>query len=269
MNDSEKDKKNCSKTEKVDNKDNKEMAEKTDKIENSELTDNDVMQNLYNAISEKLGIPYYCFCIIANIVTSNTVWVQRWDSDNNSELDVLVFTYSVDNDVVTVSDPTEAKLTVSVSEINKTVSEFNSKIETLNSSIVEANSKIQNLSTQVAELVPFKEAADKAEKERIEAETASKREELKSHAIKSGYIKESEFESDEKVKASIDNVSLKDLDAIIAERFIASLDKKEEKNNVETSSIEPNKDNNTKLNLSDTNDSKLDPKEIMKAYLSK
>jgi len=156
-----------------------------------------------------------------------------------------------------------------ISSLKEQIKNLNAKIETQNASIAEASVKIQNLSTQVAELVPFKEAADKAEKERIEAETASKREELKSHAVKSGYIKESEFESDKKVKASIDNVSLKDLDAIIAERFIASLDKKEEKTNIETSSVESKKDNNTKLNLSDTNDVKLDPKEIMKAYLGK
>ena len=264
---------------KVENSEKKEpkaenVSKKTDtnnnsEIEKSELTDNDVMQGLYNAISEKLGIPYYYFCIIANIVTTNTVWVQRWDSDNASELDVLVFTYTVDNDVVTVSDPTEEKLTVSVSEINNKVAELNTNIEKQNASLVEASSKLKELNTQIAELTPFKEAADKAEKERIEAETASKREDLKKHALKSGLITESEFESDENIKASIDNVSQKDLDAIIAERFIASLDKKEEENNIKTSSVEPKKDNNTKLNLSDASDSKLDPKEIMRAYLGK
>jgi hypothetical protein len=261
-----------SSVEAVENSENKEEISTENKVEKSELTDNDVRQGLYNAISEKLGIPYYYFCIIANIVTSNTVWVQRWDSDNNSELDVLVFTYSVDNDVVTVSDPTEAKLTVSVSEINNIVSELNSKVEVLNSSIVEANTKIQDMSTQIAELTPFKEAADKAEQERIEAETASKREELKQHAIKSGFITEEELSSDDKIKDCISNVSKKDLDAIIAERFIASLNSKETKveNTQEIASAnDTNNEATVKVNLANADDDVLDAKAVMKAYLGK
>ena len=257
--------------EEVENASKKTDTKNNSEIEKSELTDNDVMQGLYNAISEKLGIPYYYFCIIANIVTTNTVWVQRWDSDNASELDVLVFTYTVDNDVVTVSDPTEEKLTVSVSEINNKIAELNANIEKQNTSLVEASSKVKELSTQIAELTPFKEAADKAEKERIEAETASKREELKNHALKSGFIIESEFESDDNIKASIDNVSQKDLDAIIAERFIASLNKKE--SNVETSSKEKEakkiEESTAKLNLSNSETKPVNYKEIMESFLSK
>ena len=257
--------------EEVENASKKTDTKNNSEIEKSELTDNDVMQGLYNAISEKLGIPYYYFCIIANIVTTNTVWVQRWDSDNASELDVLVFTYTVDNDVVTVSDPTEEKLTVSVSEINNKIAELNANIEKQNTSLVEASSKVKELSTQIAELTPFKEAADKAEKERIEAETTSKREELKNHALKSGFITESEFVSDENIKASIDNVSQKDLDAIIAERFIASLNKKE--SNVETSSKEKEakkiEESTAKLNLSNSETKPVNYKEIMESFLSK
>ena len=243
----------------------KENAEKKDNIEKSELTDNDVMQGLYDAIAEKLGVPYYYISIIANIVTSNTVWVQRLDDENASDLDVIVFTYSVEDDVVTVSEPTNAKLTVSVTEINTTVAELNKTIEEKNSALVNASSKVKELNTQIATLTPYKEAADKAEKERIEAETATKREELKQYAIKSGFIVESEFESNEDIKASISSVSKKDLDNIISERFIASLNKPEEKEKIQTSSKTDIKKESAsaKLNLINNETEPVDGKNIM------
>lgn len=252
-------------TEDKTNTSDKKEAPTPAKVEKSELTDHDVREQLYNAIAEKLGIPYYYISIIANIVTSNTVWVQRLDDENASDLDVIVFTYSVEDDVVTVSEPTNAKLTVSVTEINTTVAELNKTIEEKNSALVNASSKVKELNTQIATLTPYKEAADKAEKERIEAETATKREELKRYAIKSGFIVESEFESNEDIKASISNVSKKDLDNIISERFIASLNKPEEKEKIQTSSKTDIKKESAsaKLNLINNETEPVDGKNIM------
>lgn len=264
------DKKECSNAEVAENVENKEGTSVENNVEKSELTDNDIRRKLYSAIADKLNVNVWELNIIAVISTSNTVWVQTWNQD--SELDVMVFTYTVTNDEVTVSEPSNEKLSTSVSQINSTISELNKKIDTLNTSIAEASSKIQDLNTQVAELTPYKEAADKAESERIEAETAEKREQLKAFALKSGLIKESEFESDEKIKTCIDNVSQKDLNAIIAERFIASLNSKETKveNTQEIASAnDTNNEATVKVNLANADDDVLDAKAVMKAYLGK
>lgn len=252
---------------KAENKSNTESTFKTNQISKAELTDNDIRGILYQKISESLGISWYDISILAIMPESNTVWVQRFDMPTFNDLDVIIYTYTVKDDDVEISDPTDGKLTVKVSAINDTVAEFNKKISTLNNSLVKANDNIQSLSKTVAELTPYKEAADKAEKTRIAAETEAKRKELKEHAIKSGLIKEAEFESDERVKSAIDNVSLKDLNAVIAERFITSLDGKSKKCTIATSKEHENVESNTKLNLADTDNNTLDAQKIMEAFL--
>ena len=175
--------------------------------------------------------------------------------------------------MVTISEPTNAKLAVSVAQINDTVAELNAKIDTLNSSIVEASAKIHDANKQIAELTPFKDAADVAEQARIEAETASKRESLKEYASKSGLISDEEFSSDETIKNCIENVDEAGIKAIIAERFVASLDKNE--NVIETSQVK-NVDSKeveqaqVRTNLTDTDDeSGVDYKAVMSAFLKK
>lgn len=239
--------------------------------ETSTMTEFDLRTALYRAISAKMNIGQWDFLIVYNFPTDGVVWIQLWDAE--SELDVIQFTYTVENDVVTMSEPVDAKLTVSVNQINETVAEMNAKIDSLNSSIVEASAKIQEANKQIAELTPFKEAADIAEQARIEAETATKRKSLKAYASKSGLISDEEFSSDETIKNCIENVDEAGIKAIIAERFVASLDKNE--NVVETSQAE-NVDSNeveqaqARTNLTDTDDeSGVDYKAVMSAFLKK
>jgi hypothetical protein len=250
--------------------DNTTVESNKSKVKVSELTDHDIHKKLYDAIADKLNCGIYDVNIIFVIATTNTVWVQRWGDD---DLSVKIFTYKVDgkNNTVTVSDPVDGKLSVSVDKINDTISDYKGQIAKLNSSIVKANSTVQNLNKQVAELKPYKEAADQAEANRIEAETVKKRDAMKKYALNSGLISKSELESDKKIKTCIDNVCKKDLDSIIADRFIKSLDKK---SSVETSSKKAEVAN-VKHIISDVsekdsnfNDDEEDYVEIMSKYIN-
>lgn len=244
-------------------------AVKTENTETSALTEFDLRQALRQAIADKLNIDKWEFYIIYNFPTDGIVWIQLWDAE--SELDVIQFTYTVENDVVTMSEPVNAKLSVSVAEINTKIAELNETIEKQNASLVEASAKVQDLTKEVSELVPYKESCEKAEQERIEKEISGKRENLKNYAVKSGFISEDEVSSVDEIKNCIDNVDEKGLKAIIAERFMKSLDNK---SNVETSSISENKvkvieTSEVKTNIVDSEETDIDYKSVMKTFLNK
>ena len=236
--------------------------------ETSALTEFDLRQALRQAIAEKLNVGKWDYYIVYHFPVDKVVWTQKWDAE--SELDVTMFTYEVENDVVTVSEPTEMKLTVSVAQINSTVAELNTKVDGLTNSLVEASTKIQSLNKSIAELMPYKESFEQAEQVRIEKETSAKRETLKKFAINSNFISETELSSDESIKICIDNVDEKGLKAIIAERFVKSLDVKTEDTNskeVETSSIvEPVE--TPKADITDS-DVEISSKNIMKQFLKR
>ena len=242
---------------------------KTENTETSALTEFDLRQALRQAIADKLNIDKWEFYIIYNFPTDGIIWIQLWDAE--SELDVIKFTYTVENDVVTMSEPENAKLTVSVAQIDTKIAELNATIEKQNTSLVEASTKVQDLTKEVSELTPFKESCEKAEQERIEKETAEKRENLKGYAIKSGFISEDEISSVDEIKNCVENVDEKGLKAIIAERFMKSLDNKTD---VETSTLEDNKvkdveTSEVRTNIVDSEEVDTDYKSVMKSFLNK
>ena len=238
------------------------------KTETSALTEFDLRQALRQAIAEKLNVDRWDYYILYHFPADKVVWTQKWDAE--SELDVTMFTYEVENDIVTVSEPSEMKLTVSVAQINSTVAELNTKVDGLTNSLVEASTKIQSRTKDISELMPYKESFEQAEQARIEKETSIKRENLKKFAIDSKFISETELSSDESIKICIDNVDEKGLKAIIAERFVKSLDIKTENTNskeVETSSItEPVE--TPKADITDS-DIEVSSKNIMKQFLKR
>lgn len=59
----------------------------------------------------------------------HTVWFKPGDVE--SSLDYKLFTYEVENDEVTVSDPTDVKLTVAISDVNSEIASKDEKIATL------------------------------------------------------------------------------------------------------------------------------------------
>lgn len=234
----------------------------------SALTEYDLRKALRKAIAEKLNKDQWDFYIIYHFPADGVVWCQLYDAE--SELDIIMFTYTVENDVVTVSEPVTGKLTVSVSQINDTVAQYETKIMEQTNALLEANNKIQSLNTTVAELMSYKEKFEKAEQERIEREMAEQREKLKAYALKSGFISVEEIESSADIKSYIDTLNEKEINNIIAERFMESL---KENNNVSTSAAN---ENNTetqigaKLNVTDDgSDGIIDAKAIVRKFIKK
>lgn len=161
----------------------------------------------------------------------HTVWFKPCNSP--TLLDYKLFTYEVENDEVTVSEPQDVKLTVSVTEVNDVVAEKNEKIGALTAelelkdeAVIKAGEKINKLNIEVSELKPYKEQVETAERERIEAEIAEEKESLKANLLKGDL-----FTEDEIAKAEIaELIEARDAAAIkglIAERYIASFDKDE------------------------------------------
>lgn len=231
--------------------------------ETSSLTEWDLRNKLQKACREKLD--KWCW-VTFHFPLEKTIWVEV--DGRESELDFVLMTYEVnDNDEVIVSDPKDVKLTVSVSEINSTIEKLNAELEEKNEALIKANDTIQNLSTEVSDLKVYKEKFEQIEQEKLEAQLAQEREELKNYAIKSGYITIEEIESSEELQSYINDLNRKEIQAIIADRVVSSLKDSEENSGAKnpTSEIEVS---NTKLDI--TNDDEiLDYKTVMKAFLGK
>lgn len=182
------------------------------------LTEFDLRKALREAISDKLGKEKWDFYIVYHFPANGVVWIQMWDTA--SELDVITFSYTVENDVVTMSDPVNAKLAVSVAEINKTVADLNTKIEEQTEALVTSNASIQTLNTTVSTLTPYKEKFEQEEQKKIESELATQRDELKGYAIASGLIDDTEFSEGSELQSFVDQLDKGQINAIIAERFM-------------------------------------------------
>ncbi|MEG0898436.1 MAG: hypothetical protein RSF40_01840 [Oscillospiraceae bacterium] len=199
-----------------------------DTPDSSALTEFDLRKALREAIADNLKIEKWDFYIIYHFPADGIIWVQLYNAA--SELDVIQFTYTVESDVVTVSEPVNAKLTVSVASINSTIAQKDD-------ALITANEKIQELSAEVASLKPFKEACETAERERIESETAQKRVDLKTKIEKSKLFSEDEIKSTEisNLIETVDEVAIKNL---MADKFMASLENTT-KPTVDTSEARP------------------------------
>lgn len=228
-----------------------------EKVEISALTENDLRRKIEKKLEKKTdGWAYVAWLFPGE----NTAWVK--DGRAESELEYLLVTYSVLDDDVEISEPKRMKLTASLMEMDRRFSE-------MNSAIAEANSTIQTLNTEISNLTVFKEKFEASEQERIEAELAEKQNGLKDYAISSGLIAEDEVESDETIKTAISSVDKASIDAIIAERFMASKAEKKEKGAIETSEKKAPKAEDVKLNLA-SSDSYADAvSEFKKTYINK
>lgn len=235
-------------------------VETTESTEVSALTESDLRKAIRQAIAEKLDKDKWEFHTVFHFPADGVIWIQLWDAE--SELDIIKFTYTVENDAVTIGEPKEDKLAVSVAQINGKVEEMGKSIDDLNGSLVKASTTINDLKGQITELTPYKEKFEKAEQEKVEAELAEKRENLKAYAISSGYIEAEEIETSEEIKAMIEQVDESKIKALIAERFVAKLDEAEtpEANTVETSEA-------PKANIDNDDDEQPDYRGVMNDFL--
>ena len=128
--------------------------------------------------------------------------------EGGDELSYVQVSYVVnDDDTVTVSDPVDVKLSISVSEIN-------SKVAELTDTIASLNQKVNDLTAEVETLTPYREAAQKAEHDAAEAK-------LRAYAENSKQFTEEELQSEEmtKIFSELDESALK---MMIADRVVSA-----------------------------------------------
>lgn len=212
----------------LDKKDKKSAVANPDvKTDIASLTEQDLFGEIDKKCRESLdcewGYIFYWF------PEDHVIWYKPGNA--LTTLDYKVFTYSIKNDEVTVSNPVDAKLAMNLSTIDTALAEKDKKIEALvaeneskNQAVISAGEKINKLNLKIAELKPYREKVEKEMQEKIEAEIAEQKENLKKDMLKGGL-----FTEDEITKAEIaELIEARDKTAInnlIAERYIASFNK--------------------------------------------
>ena len=235
-----------------------EVTENKDETEVSQLTEYDLRKKIREACRAKLD--KWCW-ISFHFPVEKEVWLEV--DGRESELDFVRMTYTVENDTITVSDPEDVKLTVSIAEVNTKIAELEAEISTKDDAIIKSGEEIAKLKTEISELSPFKEKFEKAEQERIENELKEKKETIISSITKSGLITREEIETSEELKGYVENLDEKSLKAVLADRYIASLSE----NNTEVSETKTEVETETaSTNLDGLEDEQLDVKSIMKSY---
>jgi len=239
------------------------VTENNNKTEVSQLKEYDLRNKIREACRTKLG--KWCW-ISFHFPVEKEVWLEI--DERESELDFVRMTYEVTNDSITVSEPENVKLTVSISEVNTKIAELETEISTKDEAIIKSGEEISRLKAEVSELAPFKEKFEKAEQDKVAAELQGKKDTLVSSITKSGLITKEEIDKSEELKGYVDTLDDKSLKAILAERYMESLNSKE------TLVSETNICNETNVkiasaNLNNLEDEQLDVKSIMKSYLGK
>ena len=235
-----------------------EVTENKDETEVSQLTEYDLRKKICEACRAKLD--KWCW-ISFHFPVEKEVWLEV--DGRESELDFVRMTYTVENDTITVSDPENVKLTVSIAEVNTKIAELEAEVSTKDEAIIKSGEEIARLKTEISELSPFKEKFEKAEQERIENELKEKKETIISSITKSGLITREEIEASEELKGYVENLDEKSLKAVLADRYIASLSE----NNTEVSETKTEVETETaSTNLDGLEDEQLDVKSIMKSY---
>lgn len=224
--------------------------------ETSALTSFDLRRKLSEECRKK--VDDWCW-VTYLFPEEHEVWCEY---DGDSELDYLKFTYSVQNDEVTVSEPEKVTLTISVKDINTTISEYEKTISEKDDLIVKASAEITSLKSENAELSQYKQKFTEMEQAKMAAELAQKKEELISSVIKSGQITREEIEASEEMQNYVNELDKKSLMAIVGERLSASVSN-ETNSDVETSTV---KDAHVSTNL---NNEDTDAVSIMRRFLNK
>lgn len=248
-----------------------EVEEPEKAPETASLTDHDLFKKISEACRKFIGC---CWGYISYwFPEEKTVWYKPDNAD--SQLDFKLFTYEVVDDEVTVSEPQDVKLTVSVTELNEVIAEKDDKIGTLTAeleikdeAVIKAGEKINKLNVEISELKPFKEAAEKAEQERIEAEIAEAKATLKNNMLKTKLFTEEEMSAPE-IAELIESRNETAIKNLIAERYIASFDEdnSEQNTEIESASYEENTDN-SKANL-EIDDVDVTPSNFMRNLLTR
>ena len=237
--------------------------EVSEDIDTAMLTNWDLRSRINEACRAKLGMwcyPEYWF------PASNEVWVDY--SGRKSELDFKRFTYTVgEDDVVTVSEPEDVKLTVSVAEINTKVAEFETTIAEKDDVILKSASEITDLKSEITNLSQYKEKFEKAEQEKVEAELAEQKKTLIAEVVKSGLISAEEIEASEELTGFVNQLDKKSLMQVVGEKLLASLANKEE--TPETASVEVETSTHVPVTNLNSSDEGVDGVSLFRSLLRK
>lgn len=222
----------------------------------SSLTGRDLYMKLEDAVS-KISSDYYMTDMFPE---DHTVWCKKWGYMN--ELDYIMFPYTVEGDEVSLGEPQNITLTVSISQVN-------TKIAELNGTIASLNTELQSAKEEVASLTPYKDQAEKAEAEKAAAELAQKKEDLRQYALSSKMITEAEVSEGGNYASLIENLDETGIKSVIAERCVEAAKKAPAEKKIETSEV--HKPESIKLNLNETkyNTTNANERDAWREYLGK
>ena len=214
-------------------------TEQTKETEISALTEYDLREKIREACRAKLD--KWCW-ISFHFPVEKEVWLEV--EDRESELDFFRMTYTVENDVITVSDPEYVKLSVSIAEVNTKIASLEKEVEIAkaeleikNDAITKASEKIQELNIQISELTPFKEQIEAAEQKRIEAEISEDKKRLKAKLLKGNLFTETEI-AEKNIADLIEARNESAINSLIADKFVASFDEKANAEDTHTQTAE-------------------------------
>lgn len=222
----------------------------------SSLTGRDLYIKLEDAVS-KISSDYYMTDMFPE---DHTIWCKKWGRMN--ELDYIMFPYTVEGDEVSLGEPQNITLTVSISQVN-------TKIAELNGTIASLNTELQSAKEEVASLTPYKDQAEKAEAEKAAAELAQKKENLRQYALSSKMITEAEVSEGGNYASLIENLDETGIKSVIAERCVEAAKKAPAEKKIETSEV--HKPESIKLNLNETkyNTTNANERDAWREYLGK
>lgn len=222
----------------------------------SSLTGRDLYMKLEDAVS-KISSDYYMTDMFPE---DHTIWCKKWGRMN--ELDYIMFPYTVEGDEVSLGEPQNITLTVSISQVN-------TKIAELNGTIASLNTELQSAKEEVASLTPYKDQAEKAEAEKAAAELAQKKENLRQYALSSKMITEAEVSEGGNYASLIENLDETGIKSVIAERCVEAAKKAHTEKKIETSEV--HKLESIKLNLNETkyNTTNANKRDAWREYLGK
>lgn len=235
--------------------------------DSAQLTDYDLRDKVRAACRTKLGKWCWVSFLFPN---EKEVWCEY--DGRESELDYVKFTYEVgDDDLITVSEPTYVKLTVSVAEINTKIAELEKETSTIkaeldikNDAISKASETIQSLNVTISELKPFKEQVEIAEQKRIEIEIAEDKARLKAKLLKGNLFTETEI-AEKNINDLIEARNESAINGLIADKFVASFDSRTSETTLTAETQEPEK---ATASL-ETDDDEDDIRSFMHKLLSK
>lgn len=225
--------------------------------ETSALTGHDLYGKLSEAV-RKFNSDMYLVDIFPE---EHNIWCKNF-SNRMNDLDYIMFSYTVEGNEVSLGEPQNITLTVSVSQVN-------TKIDELNKTVASLNTELQSAKDEIAELTPYKEQAEKAAAEKAEAELAQKKENLRQYAISSKMITEAELTGEGEFASMIENLDEAGINGVIASRCVeAAKNAKPAEKTVETSEVHKPE---VKVNLNESKytDSAKKQRDAWREYLGK